>query len=218
VEHEVRQLFPAATVARLDADTARDRDTVLSSLARGEVHILVGSQMVGKGLDFPNITLVGVVNADQLLSTPDFRAGERTYQLIASAAGRAGRGERPGEVIVQSDQPDYYAIQNALRGDYAAFYAEELRYRESLRYPPFSRLVRLVASGRGAEAKAEGLARDLLGRGFEVLGPARLFPRRGVARAQLLVRGEADVVDSMAECLPELPAWLKVDPDPMWVG
>lgn len=174
--------------------------------------------MVGKGLDFPNITLVGVVNADQLLSTPDFRAGERTYQLIASAAGRAGRGERPGEVIVQSDHADYYAIRYALSEDYARFYQNELRYRESLRYPPFVRLVRLVAEGRRAEEKAEKLAGELAGQGFEVLGPARLFPRRGVARAQILVRGEADVVDSLAEALPELPAWLKVDPDPMWLG
>jgi len=218
VEHEARQLFPSATVARLDADTARDRDKILSALARGEVHILVGSQMVGKGLDFPNITLVGVVNADQLLSIPDFRAGERTYQLIASAAGRAGRGERPGEVIVQSDHADYYAIRYALSEDYARFYQEELRYRESLRYPPFVRLVRLVAEGRRAEEKAGKLAGELAGQGFEVLGPARLFPRRGVARAQLLVRGEADVVDSLAEALPDLPAWLKVNPDPMWLG
>lgn len=218
VEHEARQLFPAATVARLDADTARDRDKILSALARGEVHILVGSQMVGKGLDFPNITLVGVVNADQLLSTPDFRAGERTYQLIASAAGRAGRGERPGEVIVQSDHADYYAIRYALSEDYARFYQEELRYRESLRYPPFSRLVRMVAEGRGAEGKAEVLAKDLLGHGFEVLGPARLFPRRGVPRAQLLVRGAEGVADALAQAVPDLPTWLKVNPDPMWLG
>lgn len=218
VEHEVRQIFPAATVARLDADTARDRDTILSGLARGEVHILVGSQMVGKGLDFPGISLVGVVNADQLLTIPNFRAGERTYQLIASAAGRAGRGERPGEVIVQSDQPDYYAIRHALRGEYAAFYQEELRYRESLRYPPFTRLVRMIASGGKAETRAEALAEDLLGRGFEVLGPARLFPRRGIPRAQLLVRGGMEVVESLADALPDLPPWLKVDPDPMWLG
>ncbi len=218
VEHEARRLFPTATVARLDADTARDRDRILAAVARGEIQILVGAQMVGKGLDFPGISLVGIVNADQLLSTPDFRAAERTYQLIAGAAGRAGRGERPGEVVVQSDQPDYYAIRCALEGDYATFYAEELRYRESLRYPPFVRLVRMVATGRGAETRAAALADDLLGHGFEVLGPARLFPRRGVPRAQLLIRGQADVVNRLAEVLPQPPPWLKVDPDPMWLG
>ncbi|MFH1609852.1 MAG: primosomal protein N' [Candidatus Bipolaricaulota bacterium] len=217
VEHEAKMLFPSATVARLDADTARDRDKILSALAQGEVHILVGSQMVGKGLDFPGITLVGVVNADQLLSIPDFRAGERTYQLIASAAGRAGRGARPGEVIVQSDHADYYAIRHALSEDYIRFYQEELRYRESLRYPPFSRLVRMVSEGRGAEGKAGVLAKDLLDQGFEVLGPARLFPRRGVPRAQLLVRGQEEVVDALAQAIPDLPPWLKVDPDPMWL-
>ena len=218
VEHEARRLFPSATVARLDADTARDRDRILCAVAQGRIQILVGAQMVGKGLDFPGISLVGIVNADQLLSTPDFRAGERTYQLIAGAAGRAGRGERPGEVVVQSDQPGYYAIRSALEADYAAFYAEELGYRESLRYPPFARLVRMIATGRDAEAKADALAKDLLGRRFEVLGPARLFPRRGIPRAQLLVRGKEDVVDRLAEALPRPPSWLKVDPDPVWLG
>jgi len=218
VEHEAKRLFPRATVARLDADTARHRDRILSSFAKGEIQILVGAQMVGKGLDFPGISLVGIINADQLLSTPDFRAGERSYQLIAGAAGRAGRSDLPGEVIVQSDQPDYYAIRCAVRGDYTAFYREEMGYREALRYPPFSRLVRMVAAGRGAEGKAENVARELARRGFEVLGPARLFPRRGVPRAQLLVRGKEDVVDALSHALPTLPRWLKVDPDPMWLG
>ncbi|MBC7220333.1 primosomal protein N' [Candidatus Bipolaricaulota bacterium] len=218
VEHEAKRLFPRAAVARLDADTVRDRDRILSSFAKGEIQILVGAQMVGKGLDFPGISLVGIVNADQLLSTPDFRAGERTYQLIAGAAGRAGRGDRPGEVIVQSDQPDYYAIRCAVRGDYAAFYGEEMRYREALRYPPFSRLVRMVAAGPSAEGKAGKVARELEGYGFEVLGPARLFPRRGIPRAQLLVRGKEDVVDALGHALPAPPPWLKVDPDPMWLG
>lgn len=218
VEHEAKRLFPSATVARLDADIAQERDRILSSLAKGEIKILVGAQMVGKGLDFPGISLVGIVNADQLLSTPDFRAGERTYQLIAGAAGRAGRGERPGEVVVQSDQPDYHAIRYGARGDYGAFYQEEMRYREGLRYPPFSRLVRIVATGPTAEGRARNVAAELAGQGFEVLGPARLFPRRGVSRAQLLVRGNEDVVAELARALPALPPWLKVDPDPLWLG
>lgn len=218
VEHEAKRLFPRATVARLDADTAQARDRILSSFANGEIQILVGAQMVGKGLDFPGISLVGIVNADQLLSAPDFRAGERSYQLIAGAAGRAGRGDRPGEVIVQSDQPDYYAIRCAVRGDYATFYREEMRYREAFRYPPFSRLVRMVAAGPGAEEKAGKLACELRGRGFEVLGPARLFPRRGIPRAQLLVRGKEDVAEALGHALPQLSPWLRVDPDPVWLG
>jgi len=218
LEHEARRLFPTAAVARLDADTARDRDGIMWAVAEGKIQILVGAQMVGKGLDFPGISLVGIVNADQLLSTPDFRAAERTYQLIAGAAGRAGRGDRAGEVVVQSDQPDYYPIRSALTTDYAAFYAEELRYRQSLRYPPFVRLVRMIVTGRDAETKGQALAKDLLGWGFEVLGPARLFPYRGIPRVQLVVRGEENVVDRLAEVLPRPPSWLKVDPDPMWLG
>ncbi|MCX7750763.1 MAG: primosomal protein N' [Candidatus Bipolaricaulota bacterium] len=217
-EHEARRLFPGTTVARLDADTARDRDRILSALARGEIQVLVGAQMVGKGLDFPGITLVGVVDADGLLAAPDFRAAERAYQLLAGAAGRAGRGDQPGEVIVQTDQPDVYPIRCALQGDDRGFYAEELRYREALRYPPFMRLVRLLASGRDAEGKAEKLAKTLAGQGFEVLGPVRLFPRRGVPRAQLLVRGDEGVVEALAAVLPSLPPWLAVDPDPGWLG
>lgn len=217
-EHEARRLFPSATVARLDADTARDRDRILASVARGEVQILVGAQMIGKGLDFPRISLVGILNADQLLTTPDFRAGERTYQLVAGAAGRAGRGERAGEVIVQTDQPDYYAIRCALEGDYTGFYTEELAYRKALRYPPFARLVRIVTSGAGAEGRAGAVGQNLVHQGFEVLGPARLFPRRGVPRAQLLVRGGDDVVELLAAALPHLPPGLRVDPDPMWLG
>lgn len=218
VEHEARRLFPGAAVARLDAETARDRDRILSALARGEIRVLVGAQMVGKGLDFPGITLVGVVNADGLLSAPDFRAAERTYQLLSGAAGRAGRGDRPGEVVLQTDQPDFYPIRCALQGDYLGFYREELRYREALRYPPFARLVRLLASGRDAEEKAEKLGQTLAAQGFEVLGPARLFPRRGVPRAQLLVRGDEGVINALAATLPSPPPWLSVDPDPVWLG
>ncbi|HIP99070.1 TPA: primosomal protein N', partial [Candidatus Bipolaricaulota bacterium] len=132
VEFEAKRLFPSLSVARLDTDTAPRRGEILAALARGEIDVLVGTQMVGKGLDFPRITLVGVIDADVLLSLPDFRAGERTFQLLLAAGGRAGRGPLPGEVIVQTDQPDHYAIRYAARGDYLGFYREELRFRESL--------------------------------------------------------------------------------------
>lgn len=218
VEHEARALFPHAAVARLDTETAAQREQILSALARGELQILVGTQMVGKGLDFPNITLVGVVNADQLLSVPDFRAGERTYQLIAAAIGRAGRGERPGEVIVQSDQPDYYAIRHALSADYPAFYEEEIRYRKMLSYPPFVRLVRILVEGPRAEKKAAALIGDLTKQGVEALGPAPLSPRREILRVQILVRGREDVVAAVRRVLPAPSAWAKIDPDPIWIG
>ena len=215
VEFEAKRLFPSLSVARLDTDTAPRRGEILAALARGEIDVLVGTQMVGKGLDFPRITLVGVIDADVLLSLPDFRAGERTFQLLLAAGGRAGRGPLPGEVIVQTDQPDHYAIRYAARGDYLGFYREELRFRESLGYPPFSRLVRLWVEGGKAEVKAGTLARRLEGAGLEVLGPVRLHPRRGVPRWQLLLRGGPELLPQLKEALPQPPPGVKVDPDPM---
>ena len=218
VEHEVRRLFPSAAVARLDTETAPRRGEILAALAKGEIDVLVGTQMVGKGLDFPRITLVGVINADGLLSVPDFRAGERTFQLVSAAAGRAGRGERPGEVIVQTDQPDHYAIRHAARGDYEAFYRDELRFREALSYPPFSRLVRILVEGKGAEEKAIRLGKELASQGFEVLGPARLLPRRGTPRWHLLLKGGRELVEELRRALPEPPPGAKIEPDPMWLA
>ncbi|MGC9529629.1 MAG: replication restart helicase PriA [Candidatus Bipolaricaulaceae bacterium] len=219
VEHEARRLFPRARIARLDSHTARRRGEILTALARGELDVLVGTQMVGKGLDFPRITLVGVVHADALLSVPDFRAGERTYQLLVAAMGRAGRGELPGEVIVQTDQPEHYAIHCALRGDYERFYHQELAFRQALSYPPFGRLVRILLEGGKADRRAGQLADALAGQGLEVLGPARLFPRRGVERHQLLLRGGPDLPQRVRDVLGPLPpTGIKVDPDPGWIG
>jgi len=215
VEFEVKRLFPSLFVARLDTDTAPRRGEILAALARGEIDVLVGTQMVGKGLDFPRITLVGVIDADGLLALPDFRAGERAFQLVLAAAGRAGRGDWPGEVIVQTDQPDHYAIRYAAAGDYLGFYREELGYREALRYPPFSRLVQLVVEGKTAELRAGRLGEELSARGLEVLGPAPLPPRRGVPRFQLLLKGDQGLAERLRAALPTPPAWVKIKPDPM---
>ncbi len=214
VEQEARRLFPGKKVARLDSDTVSERGDLIAAVASGRIRILVGSQMVSKGLDFPSITLVGVANVDSLLSVPDFRAGERAYRLLVGAVGRAGRGAREGEVIVQTDQPDHYSVRRALAEDYEGFYREELRYREALGYPPFSLLAKLTVEGRGCDTRAEALARDLAGSGLEVLGPAPLPPRRGVARQQLLIRGGDDLVDRLGEALPELPRGAKLDLNP----
>ncbi len=220
VEHVARTLFPRARIARLDSETAHLREEILSGLAAGDIDILVGTQMVGKGLDFPGITLVGVVNADQLLSMPDFRAGERTFQLIAAAAGRAGRGERPGEVIVQTDNPDYYPIRYALAGDYTGFYAQEIAFRRELGYPPFARLVRFLFRGKRAEERSGKLAQELSRRGFEVLGPARLLPLRGIPRWQVILRlrEKEPYPSGIQDILEGLPTGTSVDPDPMWIG
>jgi primosomal protein N' (replication factor Y) len=150
LEKEVTLAFPDRVVRRMDSDTMRtpgSHETVLSAFKAGEVDILLGTQMIAKGLDFPNVTLVGVVSADTALHMPDFRAAERTFQLVAQVAGRTGRGDRPGRVLVQTCSPDVAAIACAAHHDYEGFVASELPERQRAGMPPFSRLVRVLARG-----------------------------------------------------------------------
>ncbi len=185
VEREVGEHFPAASLARMDVDTTSGKwshHRILERVERGEVDILLGTQMIAKGLDFPNVTLVGVINADVGLHLPDFRATERTFQLLTQVAGRSGRGRRPGEVIVQTAMPDHYAVRSALRHDYHGFIERELEERREPGYPPFTRMVNLVVSGRdegevrktavGAADWIGGLVRSEKLAGVSVLGPA----------------------------------------------
>jgi primosomal protein N' (replication factor Y) len=154
VEEEVKQLFPEARVARLDSDTTTSRSHYLETLRKTharEVDILIGTQMIAKGLHFPYITLVGVVWADSGLGMPDYKAAERTFALLAQVTGRAGRGDHPGRVIVQTYQPHHYSITLAQHHDYCGFYEREIAARQPLRYPPFSRLVNIRLSGLKAE-------------------------------------------------------------------
>ena len=144
VEESIRKSFPKARIARMDADTMTRRgsyEEVLGKFRARQIDILVGTQMIAKGLDFPNVTLVGIINADIGLHSPDFRAGERTFQLLTQVAGRAGRGETEGEVIVQTFSPESPALQHARHHDYAGFYEQEISFREAFRHPPFSRLL-----------------------------------------------------------------------------
>lgn len=150
LEREVETAFPDYISRRMDSDTMRtpgSHEQVLSAFRSGEIKILLGTQMIAKGLDFPNVTLVGVVNADTALHMPDFRAAERTFQLVAQVAGRTGRGDRPGRVLVQTFAPDHYAIDCASRHDYEGFVACELPERQRFGMPPFGRLVRLIGRG-----------------------------------------------------------------------
>src|SRR2546426_5895477 len=143
--------LPGARVERLDRDTARGRGSVedlLTRVERGEVDVLLGTQMIAKGHDFPNVTLVGVLAADALLGLPDFRAGERAFQLLAQVAGRSGRGERTGEVIVQAYYADHHAIRSACEHDYAGFAERELTYRRAMNYPPYASLAVLLVRDR----------------------------------------------------------------------
>jgi primosomal protein N' (replication factor Y) len=151
VEGKIQSLFPQARVARMDRDTTRRKGAtvrILKALRQRQVDILIGTQMVAKGHDYPHITLVGIVCADLSLSMPDFRAGERTFQLLAQVAGRAGRGTSPGKVILQTYNPHHFSIQAARDQDYGAFYRQEIEFRKALGYPPFSRMVQLRIQGK----------------------------------------------------------------------
>ncbi len=146
VEKAVQKLFPGANVARMDRDTTTRKGAllkILKDLRDGKIQVLVGTQMVAKGHDFPNITLVGIICADLSLSIPDFRAGERTFQLLAQVAGRTGRGKTPGRVILQSYQPEHFTIRAAEKQNFREFYAQEIPFRRALNYPPYSRLVQI---------------------------------------------------------------------------
>lgn len=180
VEEELHRHFPRARVARLDRDTARGKDSyerILGGFREHQFDILVGTQMIAKGHDIANVTLVGVVSADTGLGLPDFRAAERTFQLLTQVAGRAGRHELPGKVVVQSLNPDHYAVRMAALQDYDGFYKKELEFRRLMRYPPFSALANVLVRSEKEEdaekmsAEIAGLLREA-GEGVKVLGPA----------------------------------------------
>jgi primosomal protein N' (replication factor Y) len=166
IEDEIRQLFPQARVARLDSDTTANRKhylAILKAIREHQVDILIGTQMIAKGLHFPDIILVGVIWADSGLSMPDYKAAERTFALLSQVTGRAGRGDDPGLVIVQTYQPHHYSIQLARRHDYFSFYAREIAVRAPLRYPPFSRMINIRFSGLRNE-RVETSAASVSGR------------------------------------------------------
>ncbi|MGH0032684.1 MAG: replication restart helicase PriA, partial [Myxococcota bacterium] len=230
LEEEVRSHFPDARIARLDRDTAGRRghtQQVLRDLRKGRLDVLVGTQMVAKGHDFPGVRLVGVVAADIGLHMPDFRAAERTFQLLTQVAGRAGRDRAPGRVVVQTFVPNHYAIRPVRDHDFETFYAEELTHRASLGFPPFGRVAHAVVSAvseeaakRGAEALAAAVADAP---GCQCLGPAPspLAKLRDRYRFQLLVKGESQPVHAAAKRLVEaadaLPDGVaaSVDADPV---
>jgi len=150
IETAVKGLFPEARVARMDRDTTVRKGAllkILKGLRKREIDILIGTQMVAKGHDFPDITLVGIICADLSLSFPDFRAGELTFQVLAQVAGRAGRGDRPGRVILQTYSPEHFSITAATEHDFMAFYNHEIAFRKAFNYPPFTRMIQLKISG-----------------------------------------------------------------------
>ena len=229
VEAEVRKAFPAARLARLDRDTVRRKGSLVETLAKvaaREIDILIGTQMIAKGHDFPNCTLVGVISADVGLGLADFRSAERTFQLLTQVAGRAGRGERPGEAIIQSLLPHHYSIKLACAQDYRAFYEKEIEFRRVMRYPPQVAMVNVVVRGKSF-AEAIDAARELAeaargGQGFVLLGPAPapLTKLRGEHRAQFFLKGTSrrNMRDALQLALARKPSLAKrvsVDVDPL---
>ena len=230
IEREIAGLFPPAKVARLDRDTARRRGAaqrLLQRFARREIEILVGTQMVAKGHDFPAVTLVGVISADVGLGLADFRAAERTFQLLTQVAGRAGRGDLPGEAIVQTFHPGHYSIEHACRQAYEPFFKAEMRFRRSMRYPPLLAMVNVVVRAdtfARAMEEAAGLAADMRGSrgGYEVLGPAPapITRLKGEHRAQIFLKGTRRrplraAVQAALDRRPALRRRVTVDIDPL---
>ena len=200
VEEELHRDFPTARIARMDRDTVsgkRHFESILHAFREGDYDILVGTQMIAKGHDIPNVTLVGVVSADVGLGLPDFRAAERTFQLLTQAAGRAGRGDLPGIVLIQTINPDHYAIRYASEQNYEGFYRKEIQFRQLMRYPPFSALANvLVRSQKQEEALAMsaelGRMLDPVPEGLKVLGPAEApVPKlKSEFRYQILLKAQ----------------------------
>jgi primosomal protein N' (replication factor Y) len=200
VEEELRRLLPSIKCLRMDADTTRQKHShwrILDDFKARKAHVLLGTQMIAKGLDIPTVTLVGVINADTSLALPDFRAAERTFQLLTQVSGRAGRGERPGRVIIQTFSPDNYAIEACVRGDDESFYLHELAWRREAGYPPFVQVVNLVFTSPREEAaqQAAHLMLELLERStspdeIDLLGPAAapLSRLKGRYRYHLLLK------------------------------
>jgi primosomal protein N' (replication factor Y) len=232
VEDLIQAVVPEATVERMDRDTVRGRgahERLLRRFDRGEIDILVGTQMIAKGHDFHRVTLVGVLSADQSLGLPDFRAGERVFQLLTQVAGRAGRGERPGTVLIQAFEPEHRLLKQAAVQDYEAFFDDEQGYRRTLRYPPFAALVQLMVLDRDAlQARvwarkiADALRRE--GEGKLMIsgpGPAPLERLQGRWRQQILVRtaGRRRLIGPVERALAAVEAEvprraLQVDVDP----
>jgi len=226
VEQEAGYAFPRARLLRWDSDVTKrqSHQEILGKFRAHEADILIGTQMIAKGLDLPLITLVGVVSADTGLNLPDFRAGERTFQLLSQVAGRAGRGPSGGRVIIQTYSPEHYAIQAAAKHDYASFYDQEITYRRQLHNPPFSRLACLVYSHTNdalCQREAERMERLLIeerdSRGvadLSLIGPAPAFIHRlrGRFRWQIILRGSEPA--AFLSPIPTPPGWT-VDIDPV---
>jgi primosomal protein N' (replication factor Y) len=224
VEEVLPKLFPTARIARMDSDSLKRKDDyrrILGDFRTGKIDILLGTQMIAKGLHFPNVTLVGIIYADLTLHMPDFRSGERTFQLLTQVAGRAGRGDIEGEVVVQAFTPFHPAIQYARRHDFLGFYEQEIEFREQLSYPPLARIAMLTIRGRNEEKVslcAEHVKREL-DKGIATVGefivagpaPAPLLKAESYFRYQIMIRGKQ--MPKLSRYLARLTEALKMPED-----
>jgi primosomal protein N' (replication factor Y) len=227
-EEELNRLLPHARILRMDRDTTGGRfatDTILQDFQAGKYDLLLGTQMVAKGHDIANVTAVGILAADTTLNLPDFRAAEKTFALITQAAGRSGRGQKPGSVIVQTYNPEHYAVQSGAAQDYRQFFSCEVDYRRSLNYPPFIRLIRCTISSenennarRDAESIAAALRSSFEEEGVDILGPfaSTIAKVKDVFRMNVLIKyGSSVDIKQRLTKLPQLAkAGITVDVDP----
>lgn len=238
VEGELRKLFPDLNIVRMDADTTRGRDTHRKKLIEFQSKpksVLLGTQMIAKGLDFPEVTLVGVINGDTALNLPDFRAAERTFQLLMQVSGRAGRGQQPGKVVLQTYLPENYALSALSSGEYDSFYKQEIVLRRELDYPPFCRLINIQVSGKD-NAKVERAAQRISRlisqadhrRILSILGPAAapFFRIKGRFRWHIVLKvSDAALISEFLREQFRQINWLRseddirliVDVDPVWM-
>jgi primosomal protein N' (replication factor Y) len=231
VEEHLRARFPEARIGRIDRDSVRRKGALAGLLQRfagGDLDILVGTQMIAKGHDFPRVTLVGVISADVGLGLADFRAAERTFQLLTQVAGRAGRGDRPGEAIVQTLHPEHYSVRLACAQDYPAFFEQELSFRREMQYPPLVAMVNVVVRGP-SQAEAMEVAGEVgrrvrreAGDNLLVLGPAPapMGRLRGEHRVQLFLKGtrRAEMrraLKAAVDAMPQARRRISIDVDPL---
>ena len=224
VEAAVKKIFPKARIARMDSDTTGAKDShaqILGKFRRGDIDILIGTQMIAKGLDFPNVTLVGVIHADLSLQMPDFRAAERTFQLLTQVAGRSGRGDVPGEVFIQTYTPFHPAVQSARAADFETFFDQEIEMRREMRYPPFTRLTTVLFKGK-AEDAVDACSKDFAAKlkaklpaSVRMTGPAPapLAKAKGFHRAQFMLWAT-----SVRDYVPILRSLLKAFKPPRGVS
>ncbi len=232
VEEEVLKIYPSARVSRMDRDTTSTKGAharIMRQFRDRDTDILIGTQMVAKGLDFPGVTLVGVITADTAINMPDFRAAERTFQLLTQVAGRSGRGKQPGEVIIQTFSPEHYSVQAAVFHDYQRFYEQEIQYRSELKYPPYSRLANIIISNE-SEVAARQQATIVAGAilavkhpNAEMIGPSpapiervkNLYRYHVALRAPLTVPLEVTVSKALQRLDPAHRRGVSIDMDPL---